>query len=84
MINKYIDLLLADKYQIKIADSTASFPATNVELEYGGIRSDILAAKYSGDMAIVPGVGINYQEVVDALQGNSTAKEGLKNKVIIQ
>lgn len=84
VINKYVNMLLSDNYQIKIADTTASFPVTYAKLDYDGIRYDIVSSDYAGAMAIIPGMGISYDEIVSALHGDIGAKENLKGKLIIQ
>ena len=41
MIFKYFNLVLADDWQTKFADSTASFPVTTVEMQYTDVRGEI-------------------------------------------
>lgn len=81
LIFDYISLVLSDNWQIKIADATASFPTTKVEMQYDGVRREI-AKSSQRKMAIIPGIGIDEAEIIKALSGDVMDKALLKEKLV--
>lgn len=81
MIFDYFDLLLSEDWQIKIADSTASFPVTNIEMNYTDVRGEI-AKSSQNKFAIIPGLGITDEQIIAALSGDENAKTLLKEKLV--
>lgn len=81
IICRYIRMILDSKYQLKLADKTASLPVIIHDEKYNGIRGDIV--EYSGDrIGIIPGIGIDAELIRQALTGDLTAKERLKELLI--
>jgi len=81
MIFEYFDLVLSDKWQTKIAESTVSFSVTDVDMSYTGVLSEI-DKNANSKVAIIPGLGITDDEIIKALSGDEHAKLLLKEKLV--